>query len=547
MLNSRRLRWYLVGLVLIVYCSFPTRNHYWDGIGFALAIEDSPGLTRALFNPNHLFYNFFGYLIYHSIHWLIPGLRALDILSGLSILFSVCSIHLLYSMLTLTLRDRYYSVCLSLLLAFSATWWKFSTDANVYIPSVFFLMLAASKLMTQKRPNWVSIGLLHASSMLLHQIAVFFCPAILAVIFRRRQSTRITACLRDAILYTSVASGTVVLAYSWVWLRVCREDTVAGFTEWVLSNGREEFSFRSVGHNLWETLCSNVRLFFGGRISLALGYIEPWLLVMLGILLLCSTSLLLFNVRGAIGRCVKTWKISQTKSFTLQTQACFLLSWTAAFLAFLFLWLTKYPYYRLFYLPALILLFGLLLERHWAPQEGEHSNVLVSSVVFMILANWTFLIYPYSKTKATPPVHLAVEAKKLWKDDVIFFSDFNCDNWMFKYFNRQTNWRAISSPRISRGGELIFCSRGSKRIPGARRPLTLQSLRELRDELLFLNAQGKKTWIDGTIYDEIAQSEELRSWFAEQIDSAVSYGMNTRKHRIHFSLVLPKPMPDMTD
>jgi len=69
----------------------------------------------------------------------------------------------------------------------------------------------------------------------------------------------------------------------------------------------------------------------------------------------------------------------------------------------------------------------------------------------------------------------------------------------------------------------------------------------LRDELLFLNAQGKKTWIDGTIYDEIAQSEELRIWFAEQIDSAVSYGVNTRKHRIHFSLVLPKPMPDMTD
>src|SRR5262249_25137907 len=147
MLNSRRLRWYLVGLILIVYSSFPTRNHYWDGIGFALAIEDSGGLTRALFNPNHLFYNFFGYLIYHSIHWLIPGLRALDILCGLSILLSVSSIYVLYSMLSLTLRDRYHSVCLSLLLAFSATWWKFSTDANSYIPSLFFLILPASHLL----------------------------------------------------------------------------------------------------------------------------------------------------------------------------------------------------------------------------------------------------------------------------------------------------------------------------------------------------------------------------------------------------------------
>ena len=144
----------LITFIALMYFSFPTRNHYWDGIGFALAIEDSPGLTYRLFNQNHLFYNFFGYLIYHPIHWLVPHFRALTLLSALSTVLSVSSAYLLFSMLATLLRDGYYSVCLTLLFAFSATWWKFSTDANAYVPSVFFLLLAAYKLKSEERPNW---------------------------------------------------------------------------------------------------------------------------------------------------------------------------------------------------------------------------------------------------------------------------------------------------------------------------------------------------------------------------------------------------------
>lgn len=131
----------LVLLILLVYALFPTRNYYWDGVGFALAIEDAQGLTSGLFNPNHRFYSFFGYLLYQSLHWATPDLRALWLLSICSILFSIGTAYLLFSMLMASLRDSYSSVCLTLLFAFSATWWKFSTDANAYVPSVFFLLL----------------------------------------------------------------------------------------------------------------------------------------------------------------------------------------------------------------------------------------------------------------------------------------------------------------------------------------------------------------------------------------------------------------------
>ncbi|MCI0620083.1 MAG: hypothetical protein L0387_00130 [Acidobacteria bacterium] len=511
MLKDRRLELCLLFLILLVYCLFPTRNHYWDGIGFALAIEESHGLTYALFNPNHLFYNFFGYSIYHSVRWLLPELRALSMLSALSIGLSVGSAYLLFSMLMRSVGDRYISVWLTLLFAFSATWWKFSTDANVYVPSVFFLLLAACKLQTQPKPNWVSIGMIHAVSMLLHQIAVFFFPVVVVVIFCDPLRRGLKAAWRNALVYTSVASGIVILAYCWVWFRVFRWTNVRALVSWVLSNGREEFAFVSVVRSIWETLRSTVRIFFGGRFSLALTHVEVPFLVILAILLVCSISLLSFTVWDAFKRSATLWKFPAWDR-SRDGMIPVLLTWIGSFAAFLSLWLTGYPYYRLFYLPALILLLGLLLKRHWNSFTGEHSFVLASFVVVMILINFTFLIYPYSKTEATPPVHLAIKANEIWHDDVIYFSNFNCDNWIFRYFNKGTTWR----------------------------PVTLKDLQALTDELKYLKSQGRKTWIDATALDQISESEELSEWFARRIQPLQSYGLADRKHRIQFSLITPR-------
>ena len=514
MLTDRRLGLCLMVLILLVYCLFPTKNHYWDGIGFALAIEGSRGLTQALFNPNHLFYNFFGYSIYHSVHWLLPELRALSMLSAFSIGLSVASAYLLFSMLMRSLGDRYLSAWLTLLFAFSATWWKFSTDANVYVPSVFFLLLAAWKLQTQTKPNWVLIGTIHAISMLLHQIAVFFFPVVVAVIYRDPLKRGVKTVWRNVLVYTSVASGTVVLAYCWVWFWVLKRTDGPAFLNWVLSNGREEFAFVSAAHTVWETVRSSVRVFFGGRFSLVLTHVEVPLQVILGILIVCSIFLLTFTVWDAFKPSAKV--VGFPAGDHSDDMIPVLLTWIGSFAAFLSLWLTSYPYYRLFYLPALILLLGVLLKRHGNSFASGHSFRLASFVVVMILINFTFLIYPYSKTEATPPVHLAVKANEIWHDDVIYFSEFNCDNWIFKYFNKRTTWR----------------------------PVTLKDLQVLTDELKYLKSQGTRTWFDATALDQISESEELSEWFGRRIQPLQSYGLSDRKHRIQFSLISPRFSPE---
>ncbi|MGH9426628.1 MAG: hypothetical protein ACRD2L_10060, partial [Terriglobia bacterium] len=295
--------------------------------------------------------------------------------------FSIGTAYLIYSMLMASIRDTYYSVCLTLLFAFSATWWKFSTDANVYVPSVFFLVLAASKLQKRASPNWVAIGLIHAVSMLLHQIAAFFYPVVLIALFRNAALRGRKRALRDAGLYTAVAAGTVFLSYAWVWFcvvkgsvrdsagtRYAQVDTsgvrtvrVDNFLSWVVSHGNEEYSFRSLTGNVQETLRSNVRLFFGGRFSLALRHIETPMLVILGVLLVCSIGLLALTL----------WETFRSRPIQRKPAAepqvedglPLLLTWIGSFATFLFLWLTEYPYYRLFYLPALILLLGVLIKR----------------------------------------------------------------------------------------------------------------------------------------------------------------------------------------
>ena len=134
--------WLLFIATAAIYLLFPTRVYYWDGIVFAQTIEDASRLSPSLVHPNHLIYNFAGYLFYKLLRALGADIRALTALQILNSLLSALCARVLFSILMTTLRSFYFSICLTVLFAFSATWWKFSTDADAYIPSVLFLLIS---------------------------------------------------------------------------------------------------------------------------------------------------------------------------------------------------------------------------------------------------------------------------------------------------------------------------------------------------------------------------------------------------------------------
>ena len=130
--------------LLALYLAFPTKAYYWDGVVFAQAIEDVASHSAAvisLAHPNHLVYNFVGYFVYRLLHGFDANLRAITALQILNSIFSAGSATILFLILRETLRSIYLSACLTLLFALSATWWKFSTDANAHRTSVSGNML----------------------------------------------------------------------------------------------------------------------------------------------------------------------------------------------------------------------------------------------------------------------------------------------------------------------------------------------------------------------------------------------------------------------
>lgn len=525
--STRLIAMALTAFLLIVYASFPTRNHYWDGIGFALNIEGAgqnaeglllddhhtDGATSIYFNPNHLLHNLIGYLIYTPIHALLPDVRALEVLRAISMLSSVATVLLVFLMLTRLSRDLRFSVWMALLMAFSATWWKFSTDANAYVPSVFLLVLCGFLLTNpRRRPQAVTIGLLHALSILVHQISVLFFPAALVAIWSHSYWSSAGEKRRATLAYALTASLTVVAAYSWVWFGVLdRGWSLHGLMSWITSNGADTFAFRSASSNALESLRSSVRVFFGGRISLALAFVEkPLLLVLVG-MMLTALAYFVISLRKALGvprRAVREpWFVEPVELDPRK----FLVTWAAGFAAFLFIWLTEYPYYRLYYLPAVILLLGLALNRPRLPIARHRLTALAAFVCFMSVFNFTFLIYPYSKVEATPPIRLAVGANDAWNENaLVLYKEFTCDNWMMRYFNPQTTWRQVDfadSDNVERQLRAAF-------------------------------QDGRTVWLDTAALGHLAASDEARQRLKKYGSLSRPWGISSQKHYIQFSQLL---------
>lgn len=183
----RRARVSVALLALAVYIALPTRDFYWDGITFAHTIE-SASRWADLIHPNHLFYNFMGYILYRLT---LERFRALYLMQAMDAVFGAATAYVLFGVLSDLGHSVRTCVLLTGLFAFSGTWWRFATDADAYVPSVFFLVVSARLLLPQKKSRPVSVAALHAVAMMLHELAVLFFPAaVLALWCQRSEATQ---------------------------------------------------------------------------------------------------------------------------------------------------------------------------------------------------------------------------------------------------------------------------------------------------------------------------------------------------------------------
>lgn len=405
----------LLACAFLLYAAFPTHTYYWDGVLFALNIED---VTRGqaspvtLFHPNHLLYSAFGYSLYRVALACGFTMRAIAVLQIFNTLASVGASAVLYAISRRLLQSRDTALFCATLFAFGATWWKFSTDADSYILTVLLLLLAIW-FAIQSPPRLWCAALCHIFAMLFHQLAIFAYPVILAAIlleYTWPKRKRIGLCAA----YVAATAACVTAAY---WICYSQADhsrypTLLGWATSFASDSGFTHSLAQIGGSL----ASYLKLFAGGKFALIRQYLSLTSALAFAI---CLAALIAFfgRFRGA-GRA------------TPDRRAIALLwTWAIPYLIFFASWDPGSAFHKLLVWPPIVLLIATYVPYRYA--------------LAIAIAAWNFgaFIYPHSHASADPVLVLAQKIdRELPPNAVIYYSAFSPDDWYLDYFAPGRKW-----------------------------------------------------------------------------------------------------------
>ena len=423
-------RW-LVLAVFAVYAVLPTRNYYWDGVSFAQDIEQaggfgSPSFWHSLIRPNHLLYDSVGYFVWIALRSLGLQIRAIAVLQAINMALAAVCVYILQRTLLRLTQSVYLSTTLTLLFALSAIFWRFATDADAYIPSVLLLVASFHVLCTSSKPRPLLVGILHVGAMLIHQLAIFFFPAAALGVYWKGGR-------RSLLQYCALAAGvTLPVYYAGFWLQQ-RSASLGAFVRWLTFHSPDvSFTF-TLSKDLAITLMNYPRLFFGGTAHV-LQFFGPFMLVTLLLLAVVLAALLTRTLRHR----------EELRSLHLRLEPTLPLRmavvWLATYAVFLFFWLPSNTFYKLFCLPAIVVIMAHVLTGYRGPRRYR----LALLVATMALANLAFYIFPYSRPDYHQALRFAHRMGHVWSDrTVVYYSEFIVDDWFIRYFNPRTTWKQI--------------------------------------------------------------------------------------------------------
>jgi hypothetical protein len=362
-----------------------------------------------------------------------------------SLLSAACA-GVLFLILRDTLRSVYLSTCMTLLFAFSATWWKFSTDANAYIPSVLCLLVSFYLVLPDRKPQPLLLAITFFISMAFHQLAVVMFPVLALGIYLQDGAVSLQRRALNAVYFGVIAFVLIVSSYAYLFYLASGSFDVSRLIRWTASFSPDAETRFNAWSNLQYSLRGQVRLFFGGRFNSLRGLVNPLVIVLI-VALAAAVALVIFNVLRNINR-IRSLQWWRERHLGTRQKSVLLLSllWATLYLVFLFFWLPQNTFYRVFYLPALIILFALAVAAFARRQAGKFTAVFVTAVV---LANFLFLIYPFSHVEKYPPLVFALEMSRQWKPGtVVYYGAQNSDEDLVRYFNPHTEWRLLQTDSL---------------------------------------------------------------------------------------------------
>ncbi len=424
--------WLLLIAITVLYLAFLTRTYYWDGVLFALNIE---GVHRGalppavLFHPNHLLYSAFGSVLYWAARALGLHARALTLMQIVNAVLSAITGYILYLFSKRLTRSPLVAMFCWLLFALGATWWKFSTDADSYIVSVFFVILVAWFILDIPQ-RIIAAAACHTAGMLFHELAVFTYIPVIAVIALdiRRSVTRRFWTSAAYVIGTASAVGAIYL------LCYAQTDRTAfpSLLKWITSYASDSGFTHSISQIAGSYLTSYLKLFLGGKLSLIRDYFSV------------AVALALLVSLGALICAVFLFRRPQGDSLTAvnRNAVVFLWIWLLSYAIFLACWDPGSAFHKLFVWPPIVLLIGIYIAERVALRKRANAFVAIA----LAIAAWNFgaFIYPHSHVGADPVLKLAQTIdKELPKTATIYYRVLDPDDWYLEYFAPGRFWTPV--------------------------------------------------------------------------------------------------------
>ena len=437
---ARRITVGLFASTLLIYLLFLTRNYYWDGIFFAQIIEDAPKLNRQLLHPNHLLYQVYEYLAFRAVRKVGFNVRSLTVLQVSNCIFGAIAASLLFRICLACFKRVYVSLVLTLLFAFSATWWRFCIDADSYILAVLLLLVDLYLISPARRPRPFAVAGVHVLALSVHQLSIFFFPAALLGIALQAKNQRDKRWIEEALKYGATVLLITVAMYYYCFYLATGTWSAKRFLGWITYFSPENGFAFSLWGNFSDSMRSQWRVFLGGRVAFVRELWGPRI-----ILLTAAAILILAAFLTQLARYLKELKtgfaqlIQRTRQF--RTLIILSVAWIVPYVIFLFFFIAQNAFYRLFYLPPMILLMGTVFTAlEDSPAHiRRYRGALLAAVV--IAANFAFSAYPYSQVRANPVTAFALKMTGAWRPgSVIYFGSLNSDNALIKYFNPSIIW-----------------------------------------------------------------------------------------------------------
>jgi uncharacterized membrane protein len=355
---------------------------------------------------------------------------------------------------------------------------------------VLFLLVCFYLVLPDRKPRPLLLGFVFFVALCFHQLAIVAYPVFALGIYLQDGSLTIKRRAVNASAFSATAFVLIVVAYVAAFYFATGTFELVKFWRWTTSFSPDAETAFHFWSNLGYSLRGQVRLFFGGRFNLLRGLMNPGVVLLLIVFVGAVVALIaavLWNLPSLKRRLRGPSLLPGQKTVLLLA-----LVWAFSYIVFLFFWLPQNTFYRVFYLPALVLLAGVALAA--LPRMGERRTYVVALFVAAVcLANFLFLIYPFSHVEKYPPLAFAVEMGREWPEGtVVYYAASNSDAQLVRYFNPQTEWRVLTGqPALG-------------------------------------------AWLETTAVDRLAATPQGAQWLREHTQADSVRELNTGAHRIRF-------------